>query len=674
MFTLFVRQHQPSARVYAFEPVPAIYETLHLNTSLYGKGQVKTFDFGLSDAEKEDEFVYYPQFSARSGLAAFADAGEEVAVVKQFLRNRAARGETGMAELADEAEGLLEGVFEGERQRCRLRRLSEVVREEGVRRIDLLKIDVQQAELDVLRGIDEADWAKVRQVVMEVHDAPGKASEGRLREVTRLLERHGFDVTAEQDESLRGTDRHNVYARRAGGEAGAADEPSPVEAAAADGALYRLPNHVEVFQNNRNETEFIYNQIFEQEIYTRHGVRLREGACVFDVGANIGLFTLYVYDRCGADARVYAFEPIPHTYEKLRDNVRLYGLGARLYNCGLGARAGEARFTFYPRWTASSGAYADAAEETAALRAFLSNQGDELAPFAEELMAGRYEGRELVCPLRTVSEVIREEGIERIDLLKLDVEKSEEDVLAGIEEGDWAKIDQVVIEVHDIDGRLERLRRKLESVGMAVEVEQDAGLVGSNIHSMYGRRVGARAGGETPLSASRSNGNGAAKTNGQLWASIQGGGTYAAWADEHSSATAAVSGEELREHLRERLPEYMVPVSVVMLDELPLTAHGKVDRGALPSPGDVTGALTPVKEARTPVEEILCGLWEAVLKTKRVGVGDNFFELGGHSLLATQLVSRVRAAFSVEVALRELFEHPTVERFAEVVEEAVRRG
>ncbi|MEJ7655194.1 MAG: FkbM family methyltransferase, partial [Chloroflexia bacterium] len=159
MFMLFVRQQRPDARVYAFEPVPAIYETLQLNTGLYGKGQVKTFAFGLSDAEKEDEFTYYPQFSARSGLASYADAGEEVAVIKQFLRNRAARGESGMEELAEEAERLLEGVFEGERHRCSLRRLSEVIREEGIERIDLLKIDVQQAELDVLLGIDEGDWA-----------------------------------------------------------------------------------------------------------------------------------------------------------------------------------------------------------------------------------------------------------------------------------------------------------------------------------------------------------------------------------------------------------------------------------------------------------------------------------------------------------------------------------
>ncbi|HKV09944.1 MAG TPA: amino acid adenylation domain-containing protein [Thermoanaerobaculia bacterium] len=96
----------------------------------------------------------------------------------------------------------------------RLRRLSGVIRQERVPRIDLLKIDVQRAELDVLHGLDEEHWPLVRQVVLEVHDAPGDESEGRVHEIRALLERHGFAVVIEQDELLTGTDRYNVYAVR----------------------------------------------------------------------------------------------------------------------------------------------------------------------------------------------------------------------------------------------------------------------------------------------------------------------------------------------------------------------------------------------------------------------------------------------------------------------------
>ncbi|MFZ6028539.1 MAG: amino acid adenylation domain-containing protein [Chloroflexota bacterium] len=117
----------------------------------------------------------------------------------------------------------------------------------------------------------------------------------------------------------------------------------------------------------------------------------------------------------------------------------------------------------------------------------------------------------------------------------------------------------------------------------------------------------------------------------------------------------------LQAFLQEKLPVYMQPSTYVVLDRLPLTASGKVDRRALPVPETVRPDL---KEAlvlpRTATEEILAGIWSQVLKLPQVGVNDNFFDLGGHSLLATQVISRLRQAFQVELPLRVLFEAPTV--------------
>ena len=123
---------------------------------------------------------------------------------------------------------------------------------------------------------------------------------------------------------------------------------------------------------------------------------------------------------------------------------------------------------------------------------------------------------------------------------------------------------------------------------------------------------------------------------------------------------------ELRTFLKNKLPEHMVPAGFVLLDSFPLTSNGKVDRRALPSPGETRPELDKAFVAsRTPTEELLADIWSQVLNVERVGIYDDFFDLGGHSLLATQVVSRIRETFQVEMPLRCLFETPTVAGLAE---------
>src|SRR5205085_9262384 len=135
----------------------------------------------------------------------------QMKVMKRFLSSREGATLSATAKLNETGE-LLESLFQGERAQSALRRLSSVMQEEAITHIDLLKIDVEGAELDVLQGIDAGDWPKIDQLVIEVDSKGGQV----LDEITTLLRGHGYYVGVEEDEALAGTGVYNVYARRLG--------------------------------------------------------------------------------------------------------------------------------------------------------------------------------------------------------------------------------------------------------------------------------------------------------------------------------------------------------------------------------------------------------------------------------------------------------------------------
>ncbi|MFC8373723.1 FkbM family methyltransferase [Streptomyces sp. NPDC057239] len=283
---------------------------------------------------------------------------------------------------------------------------------------------------------------------------------------------------------------------RGGGDPETAGEKAGSSHTGSCQARFRLPNGLTVHHQNESETRHFYEDIFDHRVYAKNGISLRGGDTVVDVGGNIGLFTLFAHYEA-QNVRVFTFEPAPPLFELLSRNVAEHGVDAKLFNIGISDTEAEASFTFYPRSSGMSSFHPDEEEEKHNLRTIIANQRNtdaearRLTDYAEELMDVRFEAIEYTARLRPLSAVIREQGIDRIDLIKIDVQKSERQVIDGIAEEDWPKIRQMVLEAHDADGEVERLVKLLEDRGFTVTAEQDELYVGTDIHNIFAVR-GAR--------------------------------------------------------------------------------------------------------------------------------------------------------------------------------------
>jgi FkbM family methyltransferase len=410
-----------------------------------------------------------------------------------------------------------------------------------------------------------------------------------------------------------------------------------------------------VAQLNAHETDYLYEEIFTRQVYLRHGVTLRDGDCIFDVGANIGLFTLFAHQVCRCPS-VYAFEPNPAVADLLAANAAWYAPQTRIFRCGLSDTAKTSTLTFFPGFSLLSGFYADAVTEKALVKTFMTNQQkagrsdmEEIMALGDALLDQRFAAQSLTVPVRRLSTVMAAAHIDSIDLLKINVEKSELDVLRGIQDGDWAKIRQIVLEV-DRQEHLPAITALLHEHGYELAIEQDVRLQNTPLCYVYAIR---------PSPDRRL---------------IRAQGDTAHLRALPEVIDPVLSASRLRAFLQRQLPDYMIPSVFAFLDALPLTPNGKIDRRALPAPESSRPELQEATVAPwTALEETVAGIWADVLGLPHVGLDDNFFDLGGHSLKATQAISRLRGALQIDLPLRALFETPTVAGLAAVIAATQRR-
>jgi FkbH-like protein/FkbM family methyltransferase len=257
-----------------------------------------------------------------------------------------------------------------------------------------------------------------------------------------------------------------------------------------------LPNGLDVAHLNRYETDYLYQEIFEDQCYMRHGIRLPDDATVIDVGANIGLFSLFVRSRC-PQATVFSFEPSPVAFRVLNANCEAYGPRLHPFNVGVSDQRGTARLNSYKKSSVFSSFHSNAEEDRQAIEAVVANMvrselgatAESVDEYVKDLMTDRLEFQTFECRLMSVSDIIRENDLKRVDLLKVDAEKCELEILRGIENAHWPLIDQIVIEVHDQNrDTVEAVQDILVKRGFRCAVEQEALLSGSGLFNVYATR------------------------------------------------------------------------------------------------------------------------------------------------------------------------------------------
>jgi FkbM family methyltransferase len=226
-------------------------------------------------------------------------------------------------------------------------------------------------------------------------------------------------------------------------------------------------------------------EVVGERTYLQHGIDVREGDIVLDVGANIGVAAAFFATECRAGV-VHCFEPVGPIFDLLCENLHQFP-ACIPHNYGLSSVARTDTITYYPQVIEISGLYADPIADRANLRRALLNLGASEEQ-VDDGLRDRFSTKVLPCELRTVSEVLREESIDHVDLLKIDVEKAELDVLAGIDDADWPVIRQVAGEVHLDGNRREELANALRDRDFEVTLAQEGSMRGTPFHLFYAVR------------------------------------------------------------------------------------------------------------------------------------------------------------------------------------------
>ena len=410
--------------------------------------------------------------------------------------------------------------------------------------------------------------------------------------------------------------------------------------------LYEMENGISLYSYNRSEVKMLYTEVFESMSYYSNGIKIPKEATIIDVGANVGSFSIFA-NILFENPKIYAFEPLQPTFKLLEKNIALYGGNIELFNIGISDKEEEAVFNFFPHATTLSGRESINGNIQEEVKRFIdntdaTNEQELTNEQVDELLDNRLKREKHTCKVKSLSQIIKENKINHIDLLKIDAENAELEIVNGIIEEDWNKIDQLIIEVFDEEGRLSKITKILEQHNFNVAVFQNDELNGTKFYNLYATSNKEITEGTINLDFATNN-----------WFGV-------------NALTQSV-----KTMLAEKLPDYMIPSDIILIENMPLTANGKLDKQALLKLEDTNSGTKTDFEAPTSETEIqLATIWGEVLKVapERISVTTDFFELGGHSLNGIQIANSIKEQFGVTLKLAEIFNKRTIKEVAEIIE------
>jgi amino acid adenylation domain-containing protein/non-ribosomal peptide synthase protein (TIGR01720 family)/FkbM family methyltransferase len=385
--------------------------------------------------------------------------------------------------------------------------------------------------------------------------------------------------------------------------------------------LYSQPDGLVICGHDDTELTHSHARIFSEKVYEKQGIIIRDNDCILDVGANVGVFSTFLFTEYDG-LTIHSFEPVPKNYDQLTKNFMIYGnVDSHAHCLGLSDSERVSGFNFYPKLSTFSSIENSGEDIRGLAKEYIQDKSREdlvLTPSQmEKEIDTRLEQISINVQFSTISDQIRQNKLESIDLLKISTIGSELNILKGIETKHWCLIKQVVIDLSHSSTLFQPICDLLKKNHFDVRTEDQC------VYALKEQRVKAQE-----------------VYSNKIWMSQQGLVSY------------------IRKHLSKKLPDYMIPGKFLLLDILPITVNGKVDRKLLRSkPLSLTESTEEFNLTGNAL--ILANIWKELLNVDKIGLDDNFFAMGGDSILLIQAVSRTNKA-GIQLKTRQMFAHQTI--------------